>query len=206
MKTDYQPNSHRSKESGRTTKNNEKKRAEKVVKGKVRTKKKSELQKLKSNIISEEAADLKSYIFSDILIPSIKDVIEDTVINSVRMLLRGETNTRRAGSSGVSRISYNKISDSRSRERSYSTSRARVGYSFDDVVLETRGEAEEVIDNLEEMLDMYGIVSIADMYDLVGIEPRNTDFKYGWTNIRNAEPVRVSDGYLLKMPRVMPID
>ena len=72
-------------------------------------------------------------------------------------------------------------------------------------MLETRGEAEEVLARMDELIDMYGQVSVADLYDLVGKTCEYTDNKYGWTNIRNAEPVRVRDGYLLKMPKALPI-
>ena len=58
---------------------------------------------------------------------------------------------------------------------------------------------------MDELIDMYGQVSVADLYDLVGKTCEHTDNKYGWTNIRNAEPVRVRDGYLLKMPKALPI-
>ena len=42
--------------------------------------------------------------------------------------------------------------------------------------------------------------------DLVGVTGNYTDNKYGWTNIRNAEVVRVRDGYRIKLPRALPID
>ena len=59
---------------------------------------------------------------------------------------------------------------------------------------------------MDELMDTYGLVRVADLYDLVGITGNYTDNKYGWTNIRNAEIVRVRDGYMIKMPRAVPID
>ena len=55
-------------------------------------------------------------------------------------------------------------------------------------------------------MDTYGLVRVADLKDLVGISDNYTDNKYGWTNIRNAEIVRVRDGYMIKMPKAVPID
>ena len=195
----FEPNSHKHKE--------ENKKVEKVVKGKVKTKKKNEIQKLAGSIISEDARTVKSYILMDVLIPSIKDAIEDIVTNGIRMVLRGETGARnRSSSSGLSRISYNKAYDSRnSRDRS--PARRTVGYNLDDIVLETRGEAEEVLSHMDDLIETYGIVSVADLYDLIGYtNVTYNDNKWGWTNIRTAEPVRVRDGYLLKLPKVCPID
>lgn len=195
----FEPNSHKHKE--------ENKKVEKVVKGKVKTKKKNEFQKLAGSIISEDAKTVKSYILMDVLIPSIKDAIEDIVINGVRMILRGETGARsKSSSSGLSRISYNKAYDSRNG-RDHSPARRTVGYNLDDIVLETRGEAEEVLSHMDDLIETYGIVSVADLYDLIGYTNGSyNDNKWGWTNIRTAEPVRVRDGYLLKLPKVCPID
>lgn len=181
------------------------KKVEKIVSGKVKTKKKNELQKMAGTLIAEDAKSVKSYILMDVLVPAVKDAIEDIVTNGIRMLLRGDTKARSGGSSNISRISYNKAYDS--RDRGYSrTSRTRTGYNFDDIILETRGEAEDVITHMDELIETYGIVSVADLYDLVGIAGNYTDNKYGWTNLRNAEPIRINGGYLLKLPKVCPID
>ena len=59
---------------------------------------------------------------------------------------------------------------------------------------------------MDEIIDTYGIVTIADFYDLAGVTGDYTTNNYGWTNIRNAEVVRVRDGYIIKMPKAMPID
>ena len=67
-------------------------------------------------------------------------------------------------------------------------------------------EAEEVITKMDELIDTYGMVSVADLYDLVGKTSEYTDNKYGWTNIRTAEVIRVRDGYMLKLPKVTPIN
>ena len=79
-------------------------------------------------------------------------------------------------------------------------------YSYDDIILSTRGEAEDVLSRMDELIETYGLVRVADLYDLVGITGNYTDNKYGWMNIRNAEIMRVRDGYMIKMPRAVPID
>ena len=59
---------------------------------------------------------------------------------------------------------------------------------------------------MDDLIESYGAVSVADLYDLVGILGSPNDNKWGWANIRTAEPIRVRDGYLLKLPKVCPID
>lgn len=75
----------------------------------------------------------------------------------------------------------------------------------DDIILESRVEAEDVISRMKEIIETYGFVRVTDLYDLVGITGDYTDNKYGWTNIRGAEPVRVRDGYMLKLPKAVPL-
>ena len=51
------------------------KKVEKVVKGKAVVKKKSEMSKIASNIIAEEAKSIKDYAIYDVIIPALKDGI-----------------------------------------------------------------------------------------------------------------------------------
>ena len=199
---DYKPNSHKSKQENELS---EKKKVEKVVRGNVKTKKKKS-SSIKDVFISEDAANVKSYVFLDVLVPAIKKAISDVVRDGIDIILWGEARSKKS-SSNASYVSYSSYSGrDRRDERRYSDSRVRSAYSYDDIILETRGEAEDVLDRMGELIDTYGIVSVADMYDLVGISGNYTDNKYGWTNLRNAEPIRVRDGYLLKLPKPGPIN
>ena len=197
---DYKPNSHRSKETAQKTE----KKVEKVVRGSVKTRKKNGLEKAKSAIFSEDAANIKSYVVVDVLIPALKKAISDVVTNGIEILLYGESGrTRRNMPSGG--ISYRNFYDRRDDSPRRLSSPVMNGYDINDIVLETRGEAEDVLARMDELVEQYGVVSVADLYDLVGITGNYTDNKYGWTNIRNAEPIRVRDGYLLKLPKVTTI-
>lgn len=203
---EYKPNSYKVREEQKSSEQ-EKKKVEKVTTGKVRTKKRSEVSKFKDIFISEDAASVKSYLFMDVLIPALKNTIEDLVTNGIRMLLRGDTSNRRSGSS-ISSVSYRDYSKmSRRDDDRYSSSReTRSGYSYDDIIVETRKEAEEILIQLDNLIDAYGQASVADLYDLVGITGKYTDNNYGWKNVRNAEPVPVRDGYLLRLPKVTPLN
>ena len=196
-------NSHKGREEKKQSPTNGK-RAEKVVQGKVKTKK-NEMRKLTDIFISEDVANVKNYILLDVLVPSIKKAIYDIVVNSLDMSLFGGrgNGSRRSTADKVSYRDYNGVS--RRDDRSYSSTRTTSGYSYDDIILETRGEAEAVLSRMDEIMEEYEIVRVADMYDLVGITGEHTDNKYGWTNIRNAEIERVRDGYRIKMPRALPI-
>lgn len=197
-------NSHRSRNEKQAM--IEGKRVEKVVHGKVKTKK-NNARKLTNVFITEDAANVKNYVLFDVIVPSIKKALYDLVVGALDMTLfggrGGGSNDKRSISDKISYKDYNSIS--KRNERSYGNTITTSGYSYDDIVLETRGEAESVLSRMDEIISEYDEVRVADLYDLVGITGDYTDNKYGWTNIRNARVVRTRDGYKIEMPRALPL-
>lgn len=196
----YPSNSHKSKELRAEEQQPavEEKKVEKVITGPVKMKKKGGFGKFFKNIVSDDAKDIKTYLVSDIVVPTIKKTISDTV----DMILFGGSRKNRSVASRVSYRSY--YDEPRTRDaRESAPAPSVVGY--DDITLASRGDAEEVLSRMNELIDLYQIVSVADLYDLVGLARNYTDNKYGWTNLRDAEVVRVRDGYKLDLPRPLPI-
>lgn len=199
----YKPNSNRFKEE---QKNKEyEKRVEKpVVTGRV-TKKQNTLRKLSGEFISEDARNVKSYVFGEVLIPAIKKAISDIVTDGIDIILYGESK-RGNRRSTADKVSYRNYYDRDNAGSARGGSSVGSRYSYDDIVLNTRGEAEDVLDRMFELMDSYGLVRVADLYDLVGITGSFTDNKYGWTNLKDACVIRARDGYMIKLPRAIPID
>lgn len=200
---EYKSNSYKSKEEQKSPPI-ERQKLDKIVNGTVKVKKKSELTKFAEIFLPEDISNIKNYILMDVLVPAIKNTIEDIITNGTRMLLRGEIGVRK-GSSTASSISYNRYYDQKRYGESNSV-QTRTGYSYNEIILETRGEAEEILTRMDELIDTYGLVRVADLYDLVGVSGNYTDNKYGWTNIRNAKIVRVRDGYMIELPKALPIN
>lgn len=196
---EYKSNSHKSRE--RKSEPVTEKKVEKIISGSAKSKKKSGLQKITNVFVPEDVDDVKSYIFEDIVVPAVKDIILD----AVRAFL-GVNGNSRGKSSSASKISYRKYYDDRERRDRESSNRTRTGYEYDDIILDNRGEAEDVLSRMDELIDTYGVVSVADFYDLVGIIGNYTDNKYGWSDIRNASVVRVREGYMIKLPKALPLN
>ena len=198
----YKPNSHKAKQENVAVPA-ERPKLEKIVKGTVQKKKRNSFVDV---FVSEDIHNVKSYIIFDVLVPAVKNAIEDIVTNGIRMVLRGETGSRK--SSGASKVSYREYYDSAKRDddRFRRETKLNANRSYDEIVLESRGEAEAVLERMREIIDVYGMVRVADLYDLVGMTGDYTDNRYGWMNLRNSEVVRVRDGYSLNLPRPMPIN
>ena len=199
---DYKSNSHKSKAEGATEK-----RVGKVVTGAAKTRKKKEIHKITDLIFAEDFGTVKEFLIYDVAIPGIKNLVLDILIDGATRTFGG-SGSRRGGGARTSTdyVSYNRYSDRGSR-RSERDSRPRAGFDYEDIIFESRGDAELARDTMDDMIDRYGVVTVADLYDMAEITPPYTANKYGWTNIRNAEPARLREGgYVLKLPKAMPID
>lgn len=208
-KGSFPANSHKSKAKP------EERKLEKVVSGKVIQQKKGLTKRFSESFLGDDTRSVGAYILYDVLIPAAKAMISDMVGGGIEMLLFGEKrghNTKRdGGRSYTSYGSYYKTSDrdrdrdNRSDRRDISNS-GRARHDFDEIVLETRGEAEEVLSHMVDLTIDYGMASVADLYELVGIDGAFTDNKYGWTDLRNANVSRVRGGYLINLPKTRALD
>jgi hypothetical protein len=191
-------------------------KTEKVVTGTVIEKPPSLWKKAKASIIAGDPADSNSiwqFVVLDILIPAAKNMLTDTVSmmgdalsEGVRQALLGDSRVR-AGSGRPSYVSYNRPVH-RASVPDYGTisPRARARNDFNEVILASRGEAEDVLDRLRALVDQYDVATVADFYDLVGISAPFTSEKWGWYDLRSATVRHVHGGYMVSLPRTQPIE
>lgn len=213
---DYQGNSYKERAEQERTELKSgdlstKKNITKVIDGQVKTKKRTEASKFRDAFLSEDVSNVKNYILMGVLVPAVKKAIKDIVSDGIEMLLYGESthnrSSNRLGGSFSSPVNYDRFSSGRRDDYSYRSSRTSSNYTYEDIIFGSRGEAEKVLESMDGIVDMYGSVSMGDLYDLIGITGKYTDNKYGWRNIRNAEAVRCRDGgYMLKLPKAIPLD
>lgn len=204
---EYKPNSHKYKEEQKQLASSEKRKVEKVVSGNVKVRK-NEMRKVADVFISEDVHKVKNYILMDVLIPAVKKAISDIITNGIDMILYGEGGRTRK-TNNASNVSYRSYYDRR-REDEVRYNRPienRARCSSDELVFDTRAEAEEVVTRMGELIDTYGVVSVADMYDMAGISCDYTYNKYGWTSVNNAVVMSIrGGGYIIKLPKAMLIN
>jgi hypothetical protein len=214
---DYPANSHKIRQMTEPEAVEEPKKIEKVVEGVVVRRKKPFHKRFTENVIGGDLKTVGSYVMMEVLLPAVKDTIADAMSQGVERMLFGEarSTSRRPGTrlgtyNGY--VSYNRYSPSasnrmgRKEDRANPGRRARAPHDFDDLILETRVEAEEVINRLFELVARYESASVADLYELVGAQANYTDDKWGWIDMQGANVRRVPRGYLLNLPRPEPIE
>ena len=200
----FPPNSHRSKEAASDNEASREKKFETVVKSPVQEKKASKFSKFLDIFFAEDLDTVKRYAVSDVLIPALKKAIADIIKNGTDTMLYGETDRSKKGYN-ADRVSYRAYYDDPRDDRTRNN-RKKAPSSYNNWIFENRGEAEAVLTRMNEIIRRYGIISILDFYDLIGIDGNHTDERYGWTNLDSAYVIRVRDGYSISLPRAMPID
>lgn len=191
-----------------------------VVTGKVVRRKKPLVTRFKETFFSGDGTrGVWGYVMGEVLVPAAKDMIVDATRNGVERAVFGESQRGprgwRPGNSPGGHTRYDGYSrpnntppwrGSQPAPRELST-RGRSQHNFDEIILDSRGEAEQVIDVLVEIVNEYGQATVADLYELVGISAAYTDPKYGWINMQGAGVQHIRGGqYLLNLPKPQPLD
>lgn len=176
-------------------------------------------RRFKETFIGGDMKSAMHFSFVDVIVPAIQDTLIDAFQGGIERLIRGEgprprRSAPRSYGDPAPQVNYQGMSTrgpSGSRSTSQPTRmlsrRARARGSFDELVIPSRQEATEVIDQMFDILSRYGQVSVSDLCALTGLEPTHTDVKWGWTHLRGAKAVRLRQGgFLLDLPEPEPFD
>lgn len=123
-------------------------------------------------------------------------VIADKMTTRIKEFINGEDEI--PSQNRGSRVSY----------RSYCKEKRKpyMDYKYDDVIFETRHDAMEALKKMQDIIDLYGFVTIADFCDLNDLDASFMDSKYGWINIRNIDVVNTENGYIINLPKACLIE
>lgn len=213
---DIAPNNSDKASKGTATDAKKPKKLKAIVKGKVIKQKKTAIDKFKDAFLGE-SENLGDYIMYDVLVPAFRDTISDMGFGVIERLF-GNGRSRSSYSNSVVRdrgrsyISYNNVSnDNRRSSRNSRDDRrdldkgSRARHNFENVIFTSRGEAEDVLAHLVDMIMEYGEATVRSFYELSNIESDYTDDKYGWTNLRDAYVDRTRDGHIIVFPPTRPL-
>lgn len=211
----YPNNSDRAKEKAKADAKKPVKEVTRVTKGKVHQRKKPLGRRFAEAFGAQEGQGVIEYILYDIIIPATKNMLLDSISDGVEMALFGEVRARRrrpgGGGGQRSRYDYDRVSyrnddrDRRDMRDRRDRNRANLR-DYEDIIFDSKADAEEVISGLVDLIDGYGQATVIDLYDLSGVTPPSDMYNmdnYGWTNLGSATSVRNRDGYVLNLPRAV---
>lgn len=200
--SEYPANSDKSK-LGET----EEKKVEQVTSSPAIRRKKGLGKQFKGIFFGGDAKSALSYMVNSVLIPAAKEALAEAGEQGIRQLIFGQNQRQRnappSGAGGY--VSYNRYAMNQQQRSRTISPRGRARHDFDEIILETRQEAEDAIDRLFDLVGQYGSATVSDLYELVGIQSTHADQKWGWEELRGAGVSRVRGGYLLDLPDPEPL-
>jgi hypothetical protein len=208
---DLPGNSRKLRAAARTEQEPPREKKEKIISGEIVKRKKSLGKRFAESFFGDEGVeDAVQGFITEILVSAFKSMVSDTVGQFSNALRDGSDKflygtTRRT--TAVPRAHYKPYNEYSGVRPAYNqvSERARTVHDFDDLILASRGEAEDVLDRMRELIAQFDVATVADFYDLVGITSAFTDDRWGWTDLRSASVRHVRGGYLISMPRTQPI-
>lgn len=200
---DYPPNSDSSKQTGSHDYTKPK------IEGKVSIKKTSEASKR----LRSSAKEIEKYTIEEVLLPGLKNAVWDIITTGLDILLYGEsTPGPRRGRNDSKRpatslVNYASTSNMRGMGQTRRANVNRVkARPEDDIIFERKADADMVLDGLREAIENFGTVSVQTLFDMCDKTAPWTANKYGWMDLEDAYVERTRDGYILKMPRSLPLE
>lgn len=175
--------------------------------------KKNELIKITDVFVADDMKNILADVFQERVVPIIKNGLFDIGNYFLGRTLFGQSS------------SPNKQYDYRSGKTDYSTKKGSGSYSYqnrneshnepttkddvirnmsyNDVFFTTRGEAEEILDDLIDLIEANGFATVFDFFDDAHITCDYTLDNYGWEDLRRAEVIYGRSGYKIKFPRAI---
>lgn len=166
---------------------------------KARVKRESTARKVVGEIIKEDARSVSETVLWDVIIPTVKNLISDTVTRGIEsMLYGGDSRPRSRNSysdySGYSRPKGNRDRSTDRRER---RSARHAEPERNEIIFDSRSDANDVIDRMSDLIDQYGQASLADLNALIGASSNFIDDNWGWTDMGSFDVRQVRDGFML---------
>ncbi len=174
-------------------------------------------EKIKRSFVKEDLKDIRDYIIFELVIPNARKAFFDTIVGTAAQIFgvsvpRGiryndgySPNNIRLTPHERQYRDYNTISQNGSRS---STPRLTTYDRFyvNDYIFAYKEDAERVLEQIIDICDTYGWVSVAKFFEFADpegtIAGRNayTNNDFGWRNIDNATVRFDGSGYFIDLP------
>lgn len=190
----------------------EPRKVEQVVTTPVKSRPKSVGKRLKDALIGGDSRTAMQYVIGEVIIPQAKEMIAEAATTAFERLIFGESrsggrrsSSRTNGYTNYARYSSKNIRRGSGEDRPTVSPRTK---DLDDIIFETRIEAQNVLEQMNDLLEEYGLVSIADLYTMLGWSNRSThtDQKWGWDDLQAADIRMTRGGYILILPKQIFLD
>jgi hypothetical protein len=198
---DYQGNSNKKKAA--ETSIEPVKKIEKVeLSGKVISRKKPLGARIKMVFFGGEFSSAMQYLGAEVLLPAFRNLLVEATTKGIEKMVYGDSpHSRTRTPEYRPRVTYNNPINRPSAPRANLPDQPnRSRQSDTEIIFNSRSDAELVLERLQDIIDLYQVVSMADLNSIVGLPGSYIDNKWGWEHLQFAEIRQTRDGFLLNLP------
>lgn len=167
--------------------------------------KKTLWQRFKGAIFVAGPKDVKEALIEDVLKPSIRDFLADSLYSIVDVAIYGKGGTRGRGrrrGSGAARSVIDFTDPDRARDdRTIDNRRRGDEFDFSNIYFPDRHVADDVFNMMMEKLEEKGEVMVYYFYELAQLTPPHTLQNWGWKSLEGTGYNRGPDGVALVLPK-----
>lgn len=180
----------------------EKPSVQKVIEGTAHKRKKPLGQQVAETFLMEDMENIGAFVVKDVVVPTLKNGIFQMIVGSLSMALFGTVKNVGQNKGLLGTVSYDKMYESPTRAQRA----AKAQHRFEDLAFDDKFEADDILEAMRDLVEEYGQVSVADMYELAGESYDPIDRKWGWTNLKSASVIYSRGQYILDLPKTKPVE
>jgi hypothetical protein len=158
---------------------------------------------LKTIFLGDARSTVSSMIWESFF-PNLRDNFNDMLHSGIDTLFNGQGSYHRGPSRRSGGISINNrhnpdraLGGSPSERISRSD---RNNHNLKVIEIDSRAEAEAVLEQMLALIDSYDVVKLAEFYQMVQVTPDHTDYKWGWEELGEASVVHSRGFWYLDLP------
>lgn len=197
----------------------EEKKIEKVISGSATKRKAPIFVRVRDTFFGDsDFSNVAGYVAYEVVLPAIRSLVVETAIQGVQRAVFGEASPRRRPGPGRDmHIDYSTRRAALQREPRRSMlpdqpphppprgARSQRGYDVGVVQLVEKADADIALERLEDVIDRWGIATVADLYDLLGLQTSYVDNQWGWDTMLGANVRQNRHGWVLELPEPSPV-
>src|ERR1044072_77134 len=187
--------------------------------GEVQVKKPTLGQRFKSTFFGGDAKQTAKDVWASVIVPMMQNTLLDAIQQGSERMIGGQVRTRPSMGGTIPNLlalghhAYKKMysngpmpANNASPLQQMQSRQQRATHDFSNFVVANRARADPVGDRMHDLLSRDGAVTVADFMDLLSEPADYTMQKWGWVDLRGTQIVRVPQGFLIALPRPVPLD